>query len=217
MKGKSVPQLLLFPCNGNAVEALECITNEYEPVGFVDDSPHKQGTIHCGLPVFSRVAFTKHPKAKVLAVPGSPISYLKRNEIITGLGISPDRFATIIHPRATVASLAVIGINVLIMAGVVITSNAVIGDHVCILPNTVLHHDVVVGPLTLIGSNVVVAGNVAIGKNCYIGSGSRIINGVSIGERSLVGMGSTVLDTFPSEVTLVGSPARQIHRKHGDL
>ena len=210
-------QLLFFPCNGNSLEALDCIANAYEILGFVDDTLQKQGTLKSGFPVFSREAFAKYPQAKVLAVPGSPKSYLKRNEIISGLRLSPGRFATIIHPNASVSSLATIGVNVLIMAGVVITSNAVIGDHVCILPNTVLHHDVVVGPLTLIGSNVVVAGNTTIGRNCYIGGGSRIINGVSIGERSLVGMGSTVLDTFPPEATIVGSPARQIHRKQGSL
>ena len=99
-----------------------------------------------------------------MAVPGSPASYRRRPEIISGLGVTLDRFARVIHPMARISPLARIGHNVLIMAGVVITSNAVIGNHVCILPNAVIHHDVVIDDWTLVGSNVSIAGGVRLGS-----------------------------------------------------
>lgn len=210
----TMKQLLFFPYNGNALEALGCIGKEYELMGFVDDTPQKQGKQANGFTVFSRDAFTRYPESKVLAIPGSPTSYLRRTDIITGLKLPSERFQTIIHPQAFVSPLAEIGVNVLIMAGVVITANACIGDNVGILPNTVIHHDVVIGDYTLIGSHVVIAGNARIGTNCYIGSGSCVKNNVIIGDRALVGMGSNVLRPVAVETRVAGNPARELPGKH---
>ena len=202
--------LLIFPCNGNGVEALDCLVQPNRLIGFVDDSAGKQGTEVHGYPVFGREALSRFPDAQLLAVPGSPTSYRFRRQLIESLNLPADRFARVVHPRASVSSLARVGRNVLIMAGVVITSNAVIGDHVCILPNTVIHHDVIVGAWSLIGSGVTIAGGVAIGENCYVGSGSSIIHGVKLGDRVLVGLGSNVIRSIPADVKVAGNPARQI-------
>jgi sugar O-acyltransferase (sialic acid O-acetyltransferase NeuD family) len=210
MVASDVQPLLIFPCNGNGIEALDCLGGTYELIGFVDDAVEKRGTRVAGHPVYDREAFTEYPRARVLAVPGSPSSYKSRPTIVEGLGVPPDRFTTVVHPRATVSPLAHIGRNVLIMAGVVMTSNAVIGDHVCILPNTVVHHDVVVGRWSLIGSGVSIAGSTAIGDNCYIGSGSSIIHGVSLGDKCLVGLGSNVICSVGENARIAGNPAREI-------
>lgn len=202
--------LLIFPCNGNGLEALDCLGQAYHCVGFVDDTPAKQEAGAHGYPVLARAAFDAHRDAAVLAVPGSPSSYRSRRHVVEGLGIASARFARVIHPGARISPLAVLGRNVLCMAGVVITSNAVIGDHVCIMPNTVIHHDVVIGPWTLIGANVTIAGGTTVGENCYIGSGSSILNGISLGDRALVGLGSNVIRSVPADVTVAGNPARQI-------
>ena len=211
--GQRAQDLLVFPCNGNGLEALDCLGSAWHCLGFVDDTPAKQRDGAYGHSVLSRDALQEHPDAKVLAVPGGPQSYTARRQVIESLALAPDRLATVIHPRASVSPFAKVGRNVLIMAGAVVTSNAVIGDHVCILPNTVIHHDVVIGAWTLIGSNVSIAGGVQIGENCYIGSGSRIINGISIGDRALLGLGSNVIRDVPADARVAGNPARQLLRK----
>lgn len=203
-------KLIIFPYNGNALEAIDCIGQGYELIGFIDDTIEKQGKQRNGYEVFSRDILDKYREARVLAVPGSPITYLRRKEAIESLDIPPDRFATLIHPRATISSLAEIGYNVLIMAGVVITSNAIINSHICILPNSVIHHDVKIKDYSLIGANVTIAGSTLIGENCYIGSGSSLINGIEIGKNSLIGLGSNVIKSMPSNSKAVGNPARKI-------
>lgn len=200
--------LLIFPYNGNAVEALDCIGDSYRFIGFVDDTPEKMGVTPQGHSVLGREAFSKYPEAFVLAVPGSPSSYKSRKEIINNLGLRDDCFARVIHPAARVSPLASIGSNVLIMAGVVITSNAVIGSHVCILPNTVVHHDVTVGDWTLIGSNVTIAGNTVVAENCYVGSGSTVMNGLRIKSGALIGLGSNVIRDVEQDSRVVGNPAK---------
>lgn len=202
--------MILFPCNGNAHEALDCLSDDAKAIGFVDDDLTKHNKTVFDLPVHQRNFIAEHPNTKVLAVPGSPTSYQKRKEIIISLNLSPERWAKVIHPRANVSKHAIIGFNVLIMAGVVIGPHATIGNHVVILPNTVIHHDAVIEDFNLIGSNVTVAGSVRISENCYIGSGSSIMNGISIGAGALVGMGSNVIKNINPRAKVVGNPARAI-------
>jgi sugar O-acyltransferase (sialic acid O-acetyltransferase NeuD family) len=206
-------QLLIFPFNGNGLEAIDCIQGQYELIGFVDDTPEKQGVSSVGYEVFGREAFERFPSAKVLAVPGGPQSFMNRIEIIKGLNLEQERFVSVIHPKASISKLATIGKNVLLMAGVTVTSNAIIGDHVCVLPHSVIHHDSVIGAWTLIGSQVVVAGNVMVGDNCYLGSGSTIINGVVIGNQSLIGLGSAVIRNVSAKTRVAGNPAKQLQNK----
>jgi sugar O-acyltransferase (sialic acid O-acetyltransferase NeuD family) len=216
--GRRIPQdLLLFPSNGNAVEALDCLGHRFRAVGFIDDHPAKIGTRVLGLPVWSRRALEDLPGAKVLAVPGSPSSFHRRADLIASLGLPPDRFATVIHGRASVSRHARIGRNVLVMAGVVVTATAVVGDHVVILPNSVIHHDARVGDFTLVGSSVVVAGFAEIGEGCYIGAGSRVRDHLAVAPRTLIGLGATVVASIehPGGVW-AGTPARCRRASRGE-
>jgi sugar O-acyltransferase (sialic acid O-acetyltransferase NeuD family) len=201
--------LVLFPCNGNAMEALDCLGNEFRAIGFIDDDRGKIGKSVLGLPVWSRSALAEYADAKVLAVPGSPASFPRRAELIESLAIPRERLATVVHPNALVSRHASIGLNVLLMAGVVVTANAVIEDHVVILPNAVVHHDSRIGAYTMMGSGVLVAGFVDIGEKCYIGSGSRFRNNLAIASGTLVGLGSTVVRAIEETGGVwAGNPAR---------
>jgi len=205
-------QLFIFPFNGNGIEALDCVKGQYEFLGFIDDTKEKQGEHSFGFTVYPREILMQYPNAKILAVPGSPSSYTVRDKIIAELNTDPKRFATLIHPTASVSPFAKIGYNSLIMAGVVITANSVIGNHVCILPNTVVHHDSNVGDFSLVGSNVTIAGNTTIGNHCYIGSGASIINSITVGENTLIGLGSNVITSVPAKSKVAGNPAKQIFK-----
>lgn len=206
----TAPPLLIFPYNGNGLEALDCLGEAYRLVAFVDDTPDKQGMDRYGCLVTGREALQRWPEAQVLAVPGSPTSYHTRRQVVEALGVASIRFARVIHPTARVSPLASIGHNVLIMAGAVITSNAVIGNHVCILPNTVIHHDARIGSWSLIGSNVTIAGNVMLGENCYVGSGSNLMNSVEVGDGSLIGLGSNVIRNVGCGIRVAGNPAKPL-------
>lgn len=197
--------LILFPFNGNAIEAIDCISDEFNLIGIVDDN--KCGQTYFDIEVFDRNLIKKFPKSKILAVPGSANNYMKKASIIDSLNIQTERFATIIHPSAIISKHAQIGSNVLIMGGVVITSNVIISDNVIVLPNSVIHHDTIISSNSIIGSSVVVAGNVNIGTSCYIGSGSNIKNNLIIADGALIGLGSNVVKNVSINSIVFGNPA----------
>ncbi|HEV7622187.1 MAG TPA: acetyltransferase [Flavisolibacter sp.] len=205
----AIKHFVIFPFNGNGLEALDCINQDkYNFVGFIDDDPNRSDKKH---KLFSRDILVKNKELYILAVPGSPASYKLRESLINSLRIPLKRFLTIIHPKAVIGKNVSIGVNCLIMAGVVLTSNVIIGNHVCILPNTVIHHDTIIGDYSLIGSNVSIAGNCIIEKNCYIGSGTAIIHNVKVGAMSLVGLGSNVIKNVEDNAKMVGNPARNLN------
>ena len=207
-------KLLVFPFGGNAREslisifAMNGIKDHWDLLGFVDDNNSTHGEECCGISVLGgREIFLNNPDTYVLAVPGSPQNYTRRNEIITGLNLKESRFATIIHPSVIKAPDATIGYNTLIMSGVVVSCGVRIGNHCIILPNTVISHDSVVENFCCIGSNVSISGSVRIGSSCYIGSGTKVREDISIGNGTLIGLGSNVVTNIYAGVIAVGSPA----------
>ncbi len=212
-------KLLLFPFGGNAKESLMSIfaineiKKEWDILGFVDDDHSVLGKECCGVKVLGgRDILKDNPEAYVLAVPGSPQSYAKRQEVIESLSVKESRFATIIHPSVAIARDATIGFNTLIMPNVVISCEVKIGNHCIILPNTVVSHDSVVDDYCCIGSNISISGSVRIGSGCYIGSGTKIRENISIGTGSLIGLGANVVSNIRAGVIAVGSPAKEINK-----
>lgn len=209
--------VILFPFGINAREAvmpilaLNSITSMWKILGFIDDNDYLCGKDYCGFKVLGCVdKLVEFPSAKILAIPGSPSNYGMRREIISRLGVSYDRLATVIDPTCRIAPDSDIGVNTLVLANVTISCSAVIGDHCVILPNTVISHDSNIGHYYLIGSNVSISGSCTVGRNCYIGSGSRIRENVEIGSYAFIGIGSCVIKDVSENVTVVGNPARRI-------
>lgn len=200
--------LLLFPFNGNAVEALDAAKFDFNVIGFVDDN--KCGQEFHGIPIYNRSAFNEFKSSKVLVVPGSPKSFKNRRNIIRDLNLEEKRFATVIHPSANISKYSQIGFNTLILSGSSLNATSKVGNHVIILNNSVIHHDSVISNYSIIGSSVVVAGNVFIDENCYIGSATSIINGIEILSNTLIGIGSNVIKSLDKDQKIVGNPGRSL-------
>ena len=87
---------------------------------------------------------------------------------------------------------------------------------------------IVIGRLARIGNNVkifngVTLGNLRpgekgqpqVGNNCVIGTGAKLLGDIRIGDNVNIGANAVVLESFGSDVTVVGVPARAISR-NGD-
>jgi sugar O-acyltransferase (sialic acid O-acetyltransferase NeuD family) len=196
----------------DVVEAINARTPTWQVAGFLDDV-RVVGSSHLGLEVLGPLADARRfPDHWFLNVIGSDKSYRQRPEIIASTNLPPQRFATLVHPGASVSSRARLGRGVCINFGVSVAGGVVVGDQVCLGPRVVVGHDTMIEDYALIAPNAVVSGFVHVGRAAYIGSGARVRQRLRIGERSLVGLGAVVLRDVPDGSTVVGNPARPLRR-----
>ncbi|MFI5937448.1 NeuD/PglB/VioB family sugar acetyltransferase [Actinoplanes sp. NPDC051494] len=178
-------------------------------LGFADDDPALHGTVRSGLPILGGVAEVVGTyDAAVVVCVGNPRDYTARKRIVDRLGLTPDRYATVIHPAASLGSGSVVGPGSVLLAGTVLTADVVVGSHVAVMPQAVLTHDDRVLDYATIASGVRLGGGAVLDTGAYVGSGALIREGVTVGAWSLVGMGSVVLRDIPSGEVWAGNPAR---------
>lgn len=181
---------------------------EDDLIGFLDDGC--LGTVVAGLPVLGPLAQANTMDGvRFICGIGGPRSYRQKPEIVARLGLPQQRFATIVHPAATVSPSARIGAGSCILANTTVCANVEIGMHVMMLPGCVIGHDTAIGDCSILAAGVIVSGNVRIGRNCYLGAGSVLRDGISIGERAMVGLGAGVVGDVEDCAIVTGLPARR--------
>jgi serine O-acetyltransferase len=162
-----------------------------------------------------RVAFRRDPAARslaeiLLAYPGVHAILLhriahglwRRRLHLAGRFVSHwSRFLTgvEIHPGARIGQRVFIDHGM----GVVIGETAEIGDDV------LLYHGVTLGGTSLDK----VKRHPTIEHDVVIGAGAKVLGPVTIGHHTRIGAGSVVVTDAPPHSTLVGVPARVVHRR----
>jgi sugar O-acyltransferase (sialic acid O-acetyltransferase NeuD family) len=211
-----LPSLLLVGAGGFARETLELVhaINREAPAwslaGLLDDDPERHGEQIHGVPIIGPcAAVAEHPEAFVVACVASPEEPLRRLRLVDRLGLPPERYATLIHPRATIAGSATIGPGSVVHANTVMTADIRVGAHVAVMPSVVLTHDDVIEDGVTFGAGVRVSGAVRIEKGAYIGAGALLRERIVIGSGALIGMGSVLTKSVPPDEIWHGLPARQ--------
>lgn len=132
---------------------------------------------------------------------------------LESLDISEDRWATLIHPTASIPKgMCSIGKGVLFAPQAQLSPDTTIGDNCILLGGSFIGHDSVLDKFAHVATNAVVGANVHIGKAVHVGSNSTIREKVTIGSFSLIGAGAVVLDNFDEGSIIVGNPARLLRK-----
>jgi sugar O-acyltransferase (sialic acid O-acetyltransferase NeuD family) len=214
-----IRQLLLIGAGGLAREAAEVVraTNALRPswdlLGFLDDDPAKHGELIAGVRVLDEVeAVREHPDAQILLCTGRPDNYTSRRQLADRLGLDDERYATVVHPTATVGTTCEVGAGSVLLAHADLTADVVVGRHVVVMPQVVLTHDVRVDDWATIASGVRLGGACHVGQGAYLGSGACLREGITVGDWAMVGMGSVVTRDIPPERQWHGVPARDMSR-----
>lgn len=195
----------------DVVLSINAVEEKWNLLGFLDDDPLKQGLKINGFHVLGPLSdFSKYDNCYFLGTFGSAKKNFDKKRVINRLGISIDRFATLIHPRSTVSPSAKIGIGTVLYSEAFIGSNAVIGDHVKILGQCNIGHDAVIGDFVTMSSLALVLGKTNVSEGCYIGGGACIKDHLKIGEWALIGMGAVVIRDVEPYCIVVGNPGRVI-------
>ncbi|MDI1322297.1 MAG: acetyltransferase [Algoriphagus sp.] len=129
-------------------------------------------------------------------------------DFLKSMEINEERYFSLIHDSAYVASSSKISNGVLIEPKVVISSQTQIDFGVSIKRGSLIGHHNLIGAFTDINPGVVISGKVKIGAGCTIGSGAVLKDNISIGENTIIGMGSVVTKDIPSNCVAYGNPCK---------
>jgi sugar O-acyltransferase (sialic acid O-acetyltransferase NeuD family) len=196
----------------DVIEAINACRPTWDVVGFLDDV-RPRGSRHLGLEVLSPLAEARrHGECSFVNAIGGDKSYRFLPKILASTGLGADRFATLIHPGASVSHRARLGRGVLVNHGVAVGGGAVVGDCITLGPGSIVGHDSVIGDHSVLAPGAVLSGLVVVDRNCYIGARAVIRQGLRVGEQALVGMGAVVVREVDAGATVVGNPARPLRR-----
>jgi hypothetical protein len=104
-------QIIILGTGGNCIDILDtlhdindaCGRAVYQCRGFLDDAEQKWGTALHGIKILGPLGSAHdYPDCNFVNGIGSPANFWRKQEIIAKTALPPERFATIVHPTASV-------------------------------------------------------------------------------------------------------------------
>jgi sugar O-acyltransferase (sialic acid O-acetyltransferase NeuD family) len=205
--------VVLIAAGGLARETIGALraVDATRPRVVLDDDPARWGTDLGDARVVGGLEDVKrYEDHAVVVCAGSGALRRRLVERLLGLGVTPDRFESVIHPRADVSDCCTIGLGSILLAGVVLTADVYLGRHVVVMPNVTLTHDDVLEDFVTVAAGASIAGGVRVGEASYIGSNASVRENLSIGADAVLGMGAALVGDLPRAETWAGVPARAL-------
>jgi sugar O-acyltransferase (sialic acid O-acetyltransferase NeuD family) len=186
----------------------------FDAISFIDDACEESGNELCGRPVFGASQYLqllegKHSPSRYLVSIGKNDLRARCFQRAIERGWLP---VNLVHPSAVISESARLEVGTVVMAGVVINACAQIGKNCILNTASVVEHDCRIGDHVHLSPGVLLGGGVTVHSYAHIGIGAIALPGVEIGEGAIIGAGAVVLHPVPSGATVVGIPARDLHR-----
>jgi sugar O-acyltransferase (sialic acid O-acetyltransferase NeuD family) len=210
-------ELVILGAGGTAgdiawtVDEINRLSPRWTLRGFLDDDPAKQGGSVAGHPILGPIAAARDfEAARFLIGIAHYRRPLARKLMFERVGLPAERYATLVHPTASVSPQAKVGAGTVIFQNVVVCHGASVGSHVFVLALAVVSHDAVVEDFATVTSGVIVCGGARLCAGAYAGAGSVIKDGVTVGEGSVAALGSVVFRDVPPNRIVIGNPAGEM-------
>ncbi len=142
---------------------------------------------------------------------GVGVAYVRRT-IAESLRSQGADFATLVHPRAVVASSAIVGEGSIVCPGAVVSDASRLGACVLVNYHASLGHDASAGDYAVLSPYATLGGNASIADDVFLGLHASVGPGRRVGARSKVSANSCVLSDTPADSIIYGVPGRVVPR-----
>jgi len=207
-------KLIIWGASSHALVVADIIraAGDYDIVGFLDDAnPERSNQEFCGALILGGReqldGLIQRGVRHLFVGLGNNLARLKLAEVARASGC---QLATIIHPRASVATGVIIGSGTVISPQASINPAVRIGENVILQSAVTVGHESIIEDGAQISSGVHLGGQVQVGRAATLDMGAIVGKG-RIGAGSVGGAGSLVLRDIPDGVLAYGAPARVIH------
>jgi sugar O-acyltransferase (sialic acid O-acetyltransferase NeuD family) len=201
-------KLVILGAGGHGqVVADAALAAGFELLGFLDDNGSLHGRKVLGVSVLGPIEAINGMDASCVVAIGDN---QRRKQVVDLLRLPAQRYATVVHPRATVSLYAEVLPGAMILAGAVVGPQAVVGRHSIINHTSSIDHHDIVGAFVHVAPGCHAGGNVHIGDGAFLGIGVSVVPGATIGKWATVGAGSVVLDDVREATVVAGVPAREL-------
>jgi sugar O-acyltransferase (sialic acid O-acetyltransferase NeuD family) len=120
------------------------------------------------------------------------------------------RFATIVHPDASVSATATLGAGTIVGATAVVAAHARLGEHVLVNRGALVGHHTTIGDFASIMSGANVAGSCNVGSATFVAMGAVVLDRLTLGCGSVVAAGAVATKDVPESTLVMGVPARVV-------
>lgn len=204
--------IIVVGAGGHAKVCIELLQAQGDNISYCVGNPDSPDTC-LGIPVLKSddhlIALREEGYERVfIAIGSNPV----RNKLAKKAVECGYHLVNAVSPAAVVSPSASLGVGIAIMAGAVVNAETQIGDLCIVNTGATIDHDCVIGQAVHIAPQCALAGNVQVGNLSFVGVGSKIIPGIHIGDSVMVGAGSVVISNIGPATTVVGVPAKALHK-----
>lgn len=183
------------------------VNSQWNVLGFLDDNLNALDGVQSDYSIIGSIKDWQ-PNENDFFVLALAFPEVKKN-VVKMLKDRGAKFATLVHPTATISKFAHIGEGVVITQRSGLNANAKVGDFATILESGIAH-DAELGNYSTLSGRVNINGHVKVGDMVYIGCGVSVAPGKKIGDGAQIGIGSVVISNVKPGTTVFGNPAKKL-------
>jgi acetyltransferase EpsM len=198
----------IFQINKSVKDSEKILVQGFLDDAYIEKAAFMQFTVH------GKIDSWKYIDEEVFFIPAlQKVGDMPRRIArIQELNIPMERWISVIHPSAVIASDVKLGVGIYIGAFCSIQPKCEIGNFSTLRAGAALGHDVVLSNHVYVGPNAVLCGKSSMQDGSHLGPGSVVLDNCTVGKFAVVGVCSSVTKNVSDNAVVMGNPAKRINK-----